>query len=183
MKRLKNIFTLKNILKGITVIVALALLLSYFSPFVRPDSWEIIPFFGLAYPVIIVCHLLITITWIFINKKWAIGLGILILLGGNLHLRTLTLGGGDIPNGATEVKIMSYNVHLFDLYNPNKKQALKNKDRIMQYVVNENPDIVCFQEFYHQDRPSDFVTKDTLIQLLETRDYHERYSLHRVGRR
>jgi endonuclease/exonuclease/phosphatase family metal-dependent hydrolase len=183
MKRLKKIFTLKNILKGITILVSLSLLLSYLSPFVRPDSWEIIPLFGLAYPVIIICHLLITIVWIFINKKWALGLGVLILLGGNLHFRTFTIGGGDDPKGATEVKIMSYNVHLFDLYNPDPKQAQINKDKIIHYVDQEDPDIVCFQEFYHQDRPSDFITKDTLVQLLETRDYHERYSQLRAIRR
>ncbi|MDA9274955.1 MAG: endonuclease/exonuclease/phosphatase family protein [Crocinitomicaceae bacterium] len=183
MKRLKKIFTLKNILKGITIIISLSLLLSYLSPFVRPDSWEIIPLFGLAYPVIIVCHLIITIAWIFINNKWALGLGILILMGGNLHFRTFTIGGGDDSNGATEVKIMSYNVHLFDLYNSEPGQAHRNKDKIIQYVANENPDIVCFQEFFYQDRPSDFVTKDTLIQLLETKDYHERYTQYKKGRR
>jgi len=183
MARLKKIFTPKNILKAITVSVSLALILSYLSPFIHPETWGVVALFGLAYPIIIISHSLITISWIFIDKRWAIALGVLILLGGNLHFRTFTIGTGDNPNGATEVKIMSYNVHLFDLYNSDPEEARKNKDRIINYIVKKNPDIVCFQEFYHQDKPSDFVTKDTLIQLLETKDYHERYSHKRIGRK
>ena len=175
MDRFKKIFNPKNILKGITIFVVFCLVLSYLSPFVHPESWGLIPLFGLAYPVIIIFHLFLLISWLFINKKWALALGILVLLGGNLHFRTLTLGFGDNPKGAKEIKIMSYNVHLFDLYNADPELARKNKDKIIQYVVNENPDIVCFQEFYHQDEPTDFVTRDTLLVLLESKDYHARY--------
>lgn len=183
MSRIKKIFTLKNLLKVITVCVSLSLILSYLSPYTHPETSGLIPLFGLGYPVIIICHLLLLIAWIFIDKKWAIALGVLVILGGNLHFRTFTIGGGDDPDGATEIKVMSYNVHLFDLYNSDPALASKNKDEIIKYITKENPDVVCFQEFYHQDRPSNFVTKDTLLQLLETKDYHERYFHQIAGRK
>ena len=116
-------------------------------------------------------------------ERWAIVLGIIILLGGNLHFRSFTIGTGDTPQGAKEVKIMSYNVRLFDLYNPDFQEAKKNKNKIIQYIVKQNPDIACFQEFYHQDVPTKFTTKDTLTQLLNTRDYHERYKHVKWGRK
>lgn len=176
MDRLKNIFKLRNIFKGFSIFVSLCLVLSYLSPFVHPESSSIIPLFGLTYPVIIILQFILIIIWLFIKKGWAIALAILVVLGGNLHFRTISIGFEDDVNGATEIKVMSYNVRLFDLYNADPELARENKDKIIKYVVAENPDIVCFQEFYHQDSPSNFVTKDTLLKLLESKDYHERYS-------
>ena len=61
-------------------------------------------------------------------------LGIVFLAGGNLHFRTFTIGFGDTPNGAKEINVMSYNVRLFDRYNPNFEQAVKHKNKIIGFV-------------------------------------------------
>lgn len=176
MERLKKIFTLKNLLKAVSIGASISLALSYLSPFIHPESWSLIPLFGLAYPVIFIIHLLLTTTWLFISKRCALGMAILIIIGGNLHFRTFTIGSGDDPNGAEEVKVLSYNVHLFDRYNPNPNEADNNRDKIIQFLDKEDADIMCFQEFYHQDQPTTFVTKDTILKLLDTKDYHERYA-------
>ena len=70
---------------------------------------------------------------------------------------------------------MSYNVRLFDLYNGSKAESHKTKDDIFKYLKESQPDVVCFQEFYHQDAPTKFVTKDSLIHILGAAHHHERY--------
>ena len=71
---------------------------------------------------------------------------------------------------------MSYNVHLFDLYNDNINQSYKNKNKIIEYVKKQNPDIICFQEFYDQDPPSSFRTKDTIIEIMDIKYIHEQFA-------
>ena len=45
-----------------------------------------------------------------------------------------------------KLKVMSFNVRLFDLYNwsQNEKQ-----NQIISFIKKENPDIICFQEYYY----------------------------------
>jgi endonuclease/exonuclease/phosphatase family metal-dependent hydrolase len=138
--------------------------------------------FGLAYPIILIVHLLLLITWIFFDYRWSIILGAVLLIGGTSHFRTFALGGGDDPGNDTTLSIMSYNVRLFDRYNPSRDQSLVNKNKILKVISDRNPDVICFQEFYHQDQPTSFVTKDTILQLLNVKDYHERY-IHKLAGR
>ena len=179
----KKIVRFKTILVIASVTTIVSLFFAYLSPYVHPDTIEIIPFFGLVYPVIIIVALVLGIIWAIKKSRWAFVMLGAIILGGNLHFRTLALGSEDeIPANANVFKVMSYNVRLFDVYNPNLEEAKTNRDSIISYIVRENPDIVCFQEFYHQDKPTRFVTKDTLTKLLGTKYTHERYSHKRINR-
>lgn len=182
MDRIKRIFRFRNILAFVSVIDLLILLLSYLSPYVHPETSGWIPIFGLSYIFIIISTGILLIIWSIMRSRWAfIFLGS-ILLGGNLHFRTFAIGSDDDETVKTELKVMSYNVRLFDLYNPSRTEALKTRDAIFQLIQSESPEVVCFQEFYHQDRPSKFVTRDTLKLLLKTPHVHERY-LHKVSGR
>lgn len=179
----KKIVRFKTILVIASVTTIVSLFFAYLSPYVHPDTVEIIPFFGLVYPVIIIVALILGIIWAIKKSRWAFVMLGAIILGGNLHFRTLALGSEDeIPANANVFKVMSYNVRLFDVYNQNLDEAKANRDSIIRYIVNENPDIVCFQEFYHQDKPTRFVTRDTLTKLLGTKYTHERYSHKRINR-
>jgi len=44
-------------------------------------------------------------------------------------------------------------------------------------------DVYCFQEFYHQQSPSTFKTRDTMLTVLKTKNYHERYTHEMTGQR
>ena len=49
------------------------------------------------------------------------------------------------------MKVMSYNVRLFDLYNWSHNTATRNE--ILDLIRVEDPDILCLQEFVHADDP------------------------------
>jgi endonuclease/exonuclease/phosphatase family metal-dependent hydrolase len=86
------------------------------------------------------------------------------------------------PEETEQLKVLSYNVRLFDLYTSTNENRTLNRDNIFTYLKDVNPDILCFQEFYHQDKPTNFITRDSIIQFLEIRDYHERYAHKLRGR-
>ncbi|MFZ9027562.1 MAG: endonuclease/exonuclease/phosphatase family protein [Crocinitomicaceae bacterium] len=173
---LKSIVRPKNWLIIITVLDLLALSLSYFSPFLHPKTSDWIPFFGLGYIVILGCTIIITFIWLLFRSRWIFVPILFLLLGGKLHFRVLALGSDDDRKARTELKITSYNVHLFDRYNSNFKESIARRNEIFSYLKSIDSDVYCFQEFYQQDKPTRFVTRDTLIQVLKTKDQHERFS-------
>lgn len=163
------------------------LCLAYLCPFIHPESFKILPFFGLAYPVFFLLALVFLIGWALARSKYALIILVVILVGGKLHFRMLAMGGNkEIPSTEQNVwKIMSYNVRLFDLYNWYENDEDDNDSKRLQifdYLKKQDADVLCFQEFYHQDNPSKFPTRNALIPLLKAVDYHERYSHKLFGR-
>ena len=171
-----RIIKLRNWLIFITVLDVLALFLSYLSPFFHPETNQWIPFFGLSYIIILGSTIIITLLWLFLKSRWIIIPIASILLGGKLHFRVFALGSDDTRKARTELKVTSYNVHLFDRYNVNFKESLNRRDAIFNYLKEIDSDVYCFQEFYQQDKPTRFATRDTMIGLLDIKDHHERFS-------
>lgn len=74
------------------------------------------------------------------------------------------------------VKILSYNVKIFNLYDLENRESLR--DANFKFLQEEDAGIYCFQEFYHQETEgvNPFITKDHLVEILNTPYHHERYT-------
>ena len=158
-----------SLMKVLTVICLIGLLLAYLCPYVHPATFWPLPFFGLAYPVILLITLFFLLYWALLKSRWFFFVLLILVVGGKLHFRTISLPFGleTIPADSTEtIKVLSYNVRLFDLYNYTTNKYA-NRNAIFQYLEDQDADVVCFQEFYHQDKPTVFPTRDTLILLLK----------------
>ncbi len=180
----KKIARFSTVIKILSIIAICCLLLAYLAPYVHPSTIRILPFFGLMYPIFICFALVLMIYWAFARSRWFFYILVAILFGGNLHFRTLSINFSDSkPEGeVSSWNVMSYNVRLFDVYNESIEGRIKSRDSIISYIQRVNPDVVCFQEFFHQDKPSAFSTRDTLMSLMDYKYYHERYS-HRIRNR
>lgn len=170
----------------ITSIVLIAsLLIAYTTPLIHPENLWILPFFGLAYPILIFATLLTTIYWILLKSaKWSITLLLVLIAGYSYFFRLFAYGSElQIPeNTQTSIKVLSNNVQIFDLYNENKEQKFTTRDSIFNYAISQEPDIVCFQEFYNKDNPTTFPTADLFKTKFGAVDYHQRYIYKKVGR-
>lgn len=80
----------------------------------------------------------------------------------------------------SSIKLLSYNVRLFGLYDDS---TTATRDKIFQFIRKENPDIAFFQEYYRQDKPTNFETFDSLNTILQSKDYHERSAHNNNGHR
>jgi endonuclease/exonuclease/phosphatase family metal-dependent hydrolase len=183
-KWLRNIVRFSSLMKGLTIIGLISLTLSYLAPYVHPNTFKLVPFFGLTYPVILICVIIALIYWAFMKSRWFFVVLLFLLIGGNLHFRTLaiTFSPEEAPKDAPLWRIMSYNVRLFDVYNESFEGKIQTRNAIIDYIHSENPDVICFQEFFHQDPPTEFSTRDTLLSVLDMKHYHERYS-HKIRNR
>lgn len=179
MKQLKRIFRLRTILIVSSILSICALSLSYLSVFVHPETLRYLPIFGLGYLVIVGIHVLLLIIWIFVKSRvWLWIMAGALVLGGNLHFRSLSIGWDDENTlNSTEFKVTSYNVRLFDLYNQSPDKALENKEAIFKFLETSESDIYCFQEFYQQDGSKDYDNKAQLTKRLKTPYHHARLSV------
>ena len=136
-------------------VFAAALLISYFSPIINPSKFVMVALFGLAYPYLLVLNLVFVCYWLVRLKKEIILSFILILAGWNhlnnllpLNFRNHDLGSREASPGI--FKVMSYNVRGFDLYDWTHDPDTKRK--ILNFIELQDPDIICFQEFYTSPR-------------------------------
>ncbi|SFT49345.1 Metal-dependent hydrolase, endonuclease/exonuclease/phosphatase family [Lishizhenia tianjinensis] len=157
------------------LLTSIALLLSYVSVYIPPKTLWILPLFGLVYPVLLVLTLLFLVYFTLGRSKWFLLPLLVLLLGGKLHLRYINFGWGQTET-VTEnsLKVMSYNVRLFDFYLSSQANDYANKDSIMNFIKTENPDVLCLQEYFYTDGNTPFNTKKTLTKILGSKEYHER---------
>ena len=183
-KLIKNILRFSSWIKIATIVCLICLLLAYLCPFIHPGTFWPLPFFGLAYPILFLFSIFFLIVWTLARSKWALIVLAVILIGGKLHFRLVATGENPeiTPRIEQTLHVLSYNVRLFDLYNWTMSDLYENKDSIFSYLKTENPDVLCFQEFYHQDKPTKFSTRDAIREFLNIKDYHERYSHKLKGR-
>lgn len=162
-----------RILIWVNYLVAFLLIGSYIATHISPESLPYLAFLGLGYPVLLLLAILFVLLWFFKRKKLMLISVVAIALGFS-HLRHfigITFWQADLSE---PVKVMSYNVRIFDFFN--LEGRIENRNRIFDFLKGENPDIICFQEFFHQERSSDFETRDSLIELLEFPYLHEHYT-------
>ena len=109
------------------------------------------PFLNLMVPFIVLINCLFFIFWI-IKLKWPFVMFIFSILIGHTEWERLY----KLPNNAIPVskglKLMSFNVRLFNSYNWIDKENIP--ESILSFVNQESPDILCLQEFSKEFSPS-----------------------------
>ena len=158
-----------------TALSLVGFLLSYLAPYIHPATIPSLPFFGLTYPIFLALTLIWLVLWAIFRSKWAIYCLVVLLIGGKLHFRNFSMLSS-APEFKQEngLKVLSYNVRLFDLFNPSFNDALASRNQIFDFIRSQEPDVLCLQEFYRQDKPTNFEVMDSLNLIMKTRDYHER---------
>lgn len=155
-------------------IVVIALLISYMAPHISPETFWLISFFGLFYPVLLIINLLFIIYWSIQIKRRALYSFLVILAGFSSLHSYIQFTFNNTPDGSKKIiKVMSYNVKVFDLYDWNKNIDTRNK--IFELIQNEDPEIACFQEYYHRDS-SKFANTDSLLKHSKFNYYHIEYT-------
>ena len=154
-------------------LLCIAILISYLAPFTDPKKAWIIPFFGLAYPLLFVGNVLFIFYWLF-RKKWYIMLSVICIACGWQVLRNnigFHLHGADaaaLKDGKV-IRIMTYNVHNFKRYG--SKNDISTKRDILQIIKDERPDIIGFQEFYTRKK-GQYDMQDSIINIMGTSYYY-----------
>ena len=140
----------------LNLIAVLALLFAYAASYISPARYWFFAFFGLAYPYLLLLNLFFVLIWLLFWKRFIWISIIAILLGFNLLLSIIQFrkpSSQNVPAGS--IKIVSYNVHsLYEI--PKSKGKVKGRmlSKVTDFLVQQNPDILCIQEFFLRSEDS-----------------------------
>ena len=145
---MKKLSLINKLLYFLNAISLLLLIFSYLSTYISPTLFWPISFIGLGFPILYIINIVFLIYWLIGFKKpiWA---NIIILLIGIGNISNYV---GISPNSSSSkenIKVLSYNVRLFNKYNWLEKPNVKKE--IFNFLKTENADILCIQEFYTPD--------------------------------
>ena len=147
-----------------------ALVLTYVGGSVSPKTFWPLSFVAMGYPIILAITALFIVYWLF-RRKWFVFLNIAFLVlrwdyvAATVQFNSEQQASTDSAN----IKVMTYNVRLFDYYN--WSQNKNTRHWIYDFLFNQQPNILCFQEFYH-DNTGYFPTIDTLLEVNAIRHMH-----------
>jgi len=156
-----------GVILSLNLVAAAALLFSYLAPIINPSKFILPALFGLAYPYLLLLNLIFFTYWIIRLKKPVLLSMVVILIGWNHLNKMLPFAGKnhEIPEeieSGRMFKVLSYNVRGFDRYHWTKDPNTKND--IFGFIRQQDPDILCFQEFYTSSRKGERES-DLSIQL------------------
>jgi endonuclease/exonuclease/phosphatase family metal-dependent hydrolase len=135
-------------------LVAFVLLLSYLAAYISPAHFWIISFLGLGYPVILAVNILFLLYWIIFKKGKLVLFNLIVIAIGWFpltHFFAFSFSSNKNYTSNDSLRVMTYNVRNFDLYNWSHNNETRKK--MFDLIKQENPDVVCFQEFYTSDDP------------------------------
>lgn len=148
---MKKLSILDKLMFFINCILAILLLLSYVVPYISPKTFTQISLVSLAVPLLIILNTTFCIYWLLKLKK-------------QFLVSTITLAIGWIISSSfyqfkekkvllnEDLKVMSYNVRMFNHYKWNKDEQLDQK--AFDFITEKSPDILVLQEYYHSPKIS-----------------------------
>jgi endonuclease/exonuclease/phosphatase family metal-dependent hydrolase len=142
---MKKLSVIDKIIFFINSIIALFLILALIGQFVSPNNLPLISFLGLTAPILILLNLIFAIYWaVKFKKQFLLPVVTLIICYSfiskfyNFKEKKILL--------SSDIKIMSYNVRMFNLYNWIEEDNIDQ--RIYEFIIKKDPDILCLQEFH-----------------------------------
>ncbi|RZJ82437.1 MAG: endonuclease [Flavobacterium sp.] len=169
----KNFTFFDKLMLLIAIAAAISLFCGILAGKSDPREHIILAFFGLAYPFILLGNLLILFYWL-LRKKWVFSvITVLIIFSGwqTLNATFGFFGTAGSNEKATDdlVRVMTYNVHNFTPYGDKITEEVK--EQMLAVIREQNPDVICFQEFFTKPK-GPFDTVDSLKKMLNTKHYY-----------
>lgn len=160
----------KKITAFITTGSSLALLGSVGAAYIDPQTFILPAFLGLAFPFILILHVVICVVYLLICRSKLIFLFIVPLLASastfcsffGVHFSSVP-----VVKATNSIAFMTYNVHEFKDWND--RDILVN-DEICKLIAEQNPDVACFQDFYSSKKNNNV---DSLKKVLNTQYFYK----------
>lgn len=152
---MKTLSFINKIIYFINVIVAVLLLFSYVLPFLPPKTFSVLSVLNLGVSFLILVNALCFLYWLLRLKK-QLFLSLAVLLIGYFSFGSLyKFTTSKQIDSHNNIKIMNYNVRLFNLYNWLEQEAIEIK--ITDFIKTQQPDVLCIQEYHpHKDLKQSF---------------------------
>lgn len=162
------------------------IILGLFITNISPASFGLAPFLAYSMPAWLLLNMSYLVLVFYKKKYWIIS-GAFLCIGIYGLRDTFAV---NIIQKDGDLRIMSFNARLFDVYNwvlreewDNWEERTDNGlilDSIYRTIRYENPDIICFQEYFNQPN-GEYKTKKEFRRKQEYKYVHDEYSFKEKG--
>ena len=119
--------------------------LAYVLPFLAPKFFPFLSVLTLVLPLFLIVNGLFFIYWILQLKRQMILSGIVLVLGITFVNKFYKFSSTEQLREEKDFVVMSYNVRLFNLFQWIERESVK--DEMKSFIDEQNPDILCIQEY------------------------------------
>ena len=133
----------------INSLMAFGLLMSYVLPYIEPKKFAFLSVLSLAVPFFIIINSLFVIYWLLKVKKQLLLSLVVLALGYNYVFSLYKLSSSKNIVDNENISVMNYNVRLFNVFDWIEDPNLK--ENMAKFISQNNPDIICLQEYRTDD--------------------------------
>lgn len=158
-KRTKRHSAFGNLVFAFALLAAAGLLLCSFAKFIPPSLAYFPALPGFAFPVLLVLNILLALAYLLLRQRRCLIFLACILANYSNIQSFIRLKGNPEPERSQweedgRIKVLSYNVHLFDYYSSREENRGMLKDQLLSFLEDQDADIVCLQEYYESKNSS-----------------------------
>jgi len=155
------------------LIVVAMMIVTLFGSVISPQKLLFPAYFTLIFPITILLNIAFVIFWL-LSRKWLFLISLsLIIFSSKLINNTLPVNFGKLndKNKGKNISILTYNTMVNDAV---KKHTAKNPNMVIKYILDNNADIVCIQEFGvgHTDKD---LTHEDILRIFKKYPYKQIY--------
>ncbi len=140
----------------INIVVAALFLLACSNVFLRPDKWWFVSLLGLLFPLLLLLVFGFFIFWLLFYSRRLALISLLVMIIGwkSIHaFFAFNFNGKWMSKPANGLRVLTWNVRGWDEFITRKPGASGHRDKMMQFIHEQNPDLLCFQEFFETKNP------------------------------
>ena len=160
-------FTKRACIIANIVVVAL-FLLACANSFLHPERWWLISLLGLVFPLLLLLVTGFAVFWLFFYSRWLSVISIVALLIGWQDIHSFFAFNFprkfDSARSPHTLRVMTWNVRRWDEFITRKAGASGHRVRMLDFVRQQNADVLCFQEFFEPHNAKGFTENIPYIQ-------------------
>ena len=142
---MKKLSWFNKIVFGFNIVVTVLTFVAYVLPFLAPKMFPLFSVLTLILPLFLILNALFFIYWLLQLKRQVILSGLVLMLGITFINKFYKFSSRDIEASEKDFTVMSYNVRLFNLFDWIDSNDVGNT--ILSFINEQNPDILCIQEY------------------------------------
>lgn len=174
-KRGKKLGLAKKTILILNTVFVILMLLSYLSSISNPLKFWPLAFFGLAYPFLLITNAMFVVFWLMSRPLFSLYSLLTIIIGWKFLVSTVGFREStaiEVPKSSSDmIRVMTWNVHEFKSFN--HKNTKPVRDQMLEIIRDEQPDILCLQEYYSKRRGESNIKK-MITEIMNAGHYHVR---------
>lgn len=142
---MKKLSWFNKLMYFFNIVLAVLTFLAYVLPFLAPKLFPLLSVLTLVLPFFLIVNALFFAYWLFQFKRQMLLSGVVLLIGITFVNKFYKFSSEEQTVEEKDFLVMSYNVRLFNLFKWIDYEDVPKE--IRNFINDENPDILCIQEY------------------------------------